>query len=150
MRRKEEIRVAREMFSRRAPSSNSRAKSDGFRAALARRRDTGVGDFFNYFGSSTRWHSRVAFQGCMSRGGRRRPSYDDLFIAPAARVELRVLPQPLTRALCYVFMLITNIILYLIILQLFCFFVCHWTKFEVTYHLRRCFVYRVSMSLLKQ
>lgn len=85
--RKEEIRVAREMFSRRAPSSDSRAKSDDFRAARARWRDT-VGDFFNYFGNSTRWHSRVAFQGCMSHGGRHRPSYDDLFIAVAARLEL--------------------------------------------------------------
>lgn len=88
--RKEEIRVAREMFSRRAPSSDSRAKSDDFRAARARWRDT-VGDFFNYFGNSTRRHSRVAFQGCMSHGGRHRPSYDDLFIAVAARLELPVL-----------------------------------------------------------
>lgn len=79
--------MAREMFSRRAPSTDSRAKSDDFRAARARWRDT-VGDFFNYFGNSTRWHSRVAFQGCMSHGGRHRPSYDDLFIAVAARLEL--------------------------------------------------------------
>lgn len=88
--RKEEIRVAREMFSLRAPSSDSRAKSDDFRAARARWRDTDR-DFFNYFGNSTRWHCRVVFQGCMSRGGRRRPSYDDLFIAAAARVELPAL-----------------------------------------------------------
>lgn len=40
------------MFSRRAPSIDSRAKSDDFRAARARWRDT-VGDFFNYFGNST-------------------------------------------------------------------------------------------------
>lgn len=77
------------MFSRRAPSLDSRAKSDDFRAARARWRDT-VGDFFNYFGNSTRWHSRVAFQGCMSHGGSRRPSCDDLFIAGAARLELPV------------------------------------------------------------
>ncbi|VVC96937.1 unnamed protein product [Leptidea sinapis] len=68
--RKEEMRVTREMFSRRAPSIDSRAKSDNFRAARARRRDIDE-DFFNYFGNSTRWHSRVAFQGCMSRCHRR-------------------------------------------------------------------------------
>lgn len=88
--RKEGIRVAREMFSRRAPSSDSRAKSDDFRAARARWRDT-VRDFFNYFGNSTRWHSRVAFQGCMSHSSWRRPSCDDLFIAGATGLELPVL-----------------------------------------------------------
>lgn len=42
--REEEIKVAREMFSRRAPSLDSRAKSDDFRAARAQWRDTN-GDY---------------------------------------------------------------------------------------------------------
>lgn len=77
------------MFSRRAPSCDSRAKSDDFSAARAQRRDIDR-DFFNYFGNSTRWHSQIAFQGCMSRGCRCRPPYVDLFIAAVARLELPV------------------------------------------------------------
>lgn len=77
------------MFSLRAPSCDSRAKSDGFRAARAPGAAEGQPSDISLIilatvldGTAVESLSRVA---CRVSAASRRPSYDDLFIAVGAR-----------------------------------------------------------------